>query len=107
MSDVVRSVVPATSSSRFNRPQLLARIRNSGNAFQIQVELLRTASRAVEQVGDLPVMKGGQSDAAAYRYRQPENSAHARVDLNATTVSMWVSLTGHIHGLTLGETSQK
>jgi Cu/Ag efflux pump CusA len=38
MADVVRSVVPAASSSRFTQPNYW-RDPNSGNAFQIQVEL--------------------------------------------------------------------
>ena len=64
MADVVRSVVPATSSSRFTDPNYW-RDPNSGNAFQIQVELPQNRMQSVEQVGDLPVMQGGQSGAAA------------------------------------------
>ena len=58
MADVVRSVVPATSSSRFTEPNYW-RDPNSGNAFQIQVELPQNRMQSVDQVGSLPVMRAG------------------------------------------------
>ena len=51
MADVVHSVVPATSSSRFTDPNYW-RDPNSGNAFQIQVEMPQNRMQSVEQVGD-------------------------------------------------------
>ena len=51
MADVVRSVVPATSSSRFTQPNYW-RDPNSGNAFQIQVELPQNRMQSVEDVGE-------------------------------------------------------
>ena len=50
MSDVVRSVVPATSSSRFTEPNYW-RDPASGNAFQIQVQLPQNRMQGVEQIG--------------------------------------------------------
>ena len=50
MADVVRSVVPATSSSRFTQPNYW-RDPNSGNAFQIQVELPQNRMQSVDAVG--------------------------------------------------------
>ena len=47
MADVVRSVVPATSSSRFTDPNYW-RDPNSGNAFQIQVELPQNQMQSVD-----------------------------------------------------------
>src|SRR5207248_4298015 len=61
MSDVVRSVVPATSSSRFTEPNYW-RDPNSGNAFQIQVELPQNRMQSVEEVGSLPVMASGRPE---------------------------------------------
>ena len=55
MADVVNSVVPATSSSRFTQPNYW-RDPNSGNAFQIQVELPQNHMQSVESVGQLPIM---------------------------------------------------
>src|SRR5581483_812935 len=58
MSDVVRSVVPATSSSRFTQPNYW-RDPNSGNAFQIQVQLPQNRMQGIEQLGNIPVMQTG------------------------------------------------
>ena len=60
MADVVRSVVPATSSSRFTDPNYW-RDPNSGNAFQIQVELPQNQLQSVAQVASVPVMPAGSS----------------------------------------------
>ncbi len=46
MADVVHSVVPATSSSRFTDPNYW-RDPNSGNAFQIQVQLPQNRMQSV------------------------------------------------------------
>ena len=61
MADVVRSVVPATSSSRFTEPNYW-RDPNSGNAFQIQVELPQNRMQSVEEIGNLPVMPNGRRE---------------------------------------------
>jgi hypothetical protein len=45
MADVAHSVVPATSSSRFTQPNYW-RDPNSGNAFQIKVELPQSRMQA-------------------------------------------------------------
>ena len=50
MADVVHSVVPATSSSRFTDPNYW-RDPNSGNAFQIQVELPQNQMQSVDAGG--------------------------------------------------------
>jgi len=105
MADVVRSVVPATSSSRFTQPNYW-RDPNSGNAFQIQVQLPQNRMQSVESVGDVPVMLDGRSeprltDIAALKLGtmpgliERYNGQHV------------VSLTANIHGLTLGEAAQK
>jgi multidrug efflux pump subunit AcrB len=105
MADVARSVVPATSSSRFTDPNYW-RDPASGNAFQIQVELPQNRIQSVEQVGNLPVMKGGQSE--------PRLTAIAGLKLGTMPglIERYngqhvVSLTANIHGLTLGETARK
>src|SRR5579859_433559 len=61
MADVVRSVVPATSSSRFTQPNYW-RDPNSGNAFQIQVQLPQNRMQSAENVGNVPVMQDGRTD---------------------------------------------
>jgi multidrug efflux pump subunit AcrB len=101
MSDVVRSVVPATSSSRFTQPNYW-RDPNSGNAFQIQVELPQSRMQGIDEVGDIPVMQDGRSeprltDVATLK----EGTMPGLIErYNGQRV---VSLTANIHGITLGE----
>jgi multidrug efflux pump subunit AcrB len=103
MADVVRSVVPATSSSRFIEPNYW-RDPNSGNAFQIQVELPQNRLQSVADVGSLPLMRDGRA--------QPQLIDIARLKLGTMPglIERYngqhiVSLTANIHGLTIGEAS--
>jgi multidrug efflux pump subunit AcrB len=101
MADVVHSVVPATSSSRFIDPNYW-RDPNSGNAFQIQVEYPQNQMQSVEQVGGVPVMLGGRpkpllDDIASLK----TNTMPGEIDrYNGQRV---ISLTANIHDITLGE----
>jgi len=58
MADVARSLVTATSSSRFVAPNYW-RDPKSGNAFQIQVQIPPYRMTSSEEVADLPVMAAG------------------------------------------------
>ena len=105
MADVVRSVVPATSSSRFTDPNYW-RDPNSGNAFQIQVELPQNRMQSVEQVGDLPVMHGGSPKPLL------DDIASLKLGTMPGVIERYngqhvVSLTANIHGITLGEAAPK
>ncbi len=105
MADVVRSVVPATSSSRFTEPNYW-RDPNSGNAFQIQVELPQNRMQSVESVGRLPIMLDGHRDT------ELTNMAQMKLGTMPGLIERFngqhiVSLTANIHGITLGEASQK
>jgi multidrug efflux pump subunit AcrB len=105
MADVSRSLVPATSSSRFTQPNYW-RDPNSGNAFQIQVQLPQNRMQSVESVGNVPVMHDGETgtrltDVAAFKNGtmpgliERYNGQHV------------VSLTANIHDLTLSEAAQQ
>ncbi len=104
MSDVVRSVVPATSSSRFTDPNYW-RDPNSGNAFQIQVELPRNRMQGTDPIGNIPVANGRAgtqlSDVATLKNGvmpgmiERYNGQHV------------VSLTANLHGISLGEAAVK
>jgi multidrug efflux pump subunit AcrB len=101
MADVTRSVVPATSSSRFTEPNYW-RDPNSGNAFQIQVELPQNRMQSVEAIGSLPVMSGARSEP------QLDNIATLKLGTMPGLIERFngqhiVSVTANIHGLTLGE----
>src|SRR5204862_2931366 len=61
MADVARSVVPATSSSRFTEPNYW-RDPASGNAFQTQVQLPQNRVQSTEDVGSIPVMHDGRTE---------------------------------------------
>jgi multidrug efflux pump subunit AcrB len=101
MADVARSVIPATSSSRFTSPNYW-RDPASGNAFQIQVQLPQNRLQSVEAIGDLPVMRDGRS--------QPQLTDLAALHLGTMpglieryNGQRVVSVTANIHGLTLGQ----
>jgi multidrug efflux pump subunit AcrB len=105
MADVVRSVVPATSSSRFTEPNYW-RDPNSGNAFQIQVEMPQNRMQSVDSVGQLPIMLDGHRDT------ELTNIAKMKLGTMPGLIERFngqhiISLTANIHGITLGEAAQK
>jgi multidrug efflux pump subunit AcrB len=105
MADVVRSVVPATSSSRFTEPNYW-RDPNSGNAFQLQVELPQNRMQSVESVGGIPIMLNGQRDT------ELTNIAQMKLGTMPGLIERFngqhiVSVTANIHGITLGQASQE
>jgi multidrug efflux pump subunit AcrB len=105
MSDVVHSVIPATSSSRFTDPNYW-RDPASGNAFQIQVQIPQNRMQSLDDVGRIPVMRDGRShpqltDVAAL---QPGTMPGLIERYNGQHV---VSLTANLHGLTLGEAAAR
>ncbi len=104
MADVVHSVVPATSSSRFTQPNYW-RDPKSGNAFQIQVELPQHRMQSVEDVGEIPIMQNGHPDTTLM------NVAQLKLGTMPGLIERYngqhvVSLTANVHGLTLGEAAK-
>jgi multidrug efflux pump subunit AcrB len=101
MADVVRSVVPATSSSRFTQPNYW-RDPNSGQAFQIQVQLPQNRIQSIDALGSVPVMKSGRQETqlANLATLKPGTMPGLIERYNGQRV---VSLTANLHGLTLGE----
>ena len=105
MADVVGSVVPATSSSRFTQPNYW-RDPKSGNAFQIQLQIPQNRMQSVKSVGEIPVMR---SDARPTRLT---DVATFKLGVMPGLIERFngqhvVSLTANIHGLTLGEAAGK
>ncbi len=101
MADVVQSVVPATSSSRFTAPNYW-RDPNSGNAFQIQVELPQNRVQSVGELGSLPVMRPGKPEP------QLANIATLRQGTMPGLIERFngqhiISLSANLHGITLGD----
>ena len=58
MADVARSLVSATSSSRFIQP-MFWRDPSSGNAYQVQLEIPQHRMASAEDVQNVPVMPNG------------------------------------------------
>lgn len=105
MADVVRSVVPATSSSRFTQPNYW-RDPVSGNAFQIQVQLPQSRMQSVDEIGNLPIMQNGRTDTRL------TNIAKLKLGTMPGMIERYngqrvVSLTANLHGVTLGEANAK
>jgi multidrug efflux pump subunit AcrB len=105
MADVARSVVPATSSSRFTEPNYW-RDPNSGNAFQIQVELPQNQMQSIEEIGRLPVMRDGRHEPQldSIATLKPGTMPGLIERFNGQHI---ISLTANIHDMTLGQASPK
>jgi multidrug efflux pump subunit AcrB len=102
-SNVVRSLVAATSSSRFVDPNYW-RDPVSGNAFQIQVEIPQSQMASIEDVQNLPVMQDGAArpmlgELAEVKY------GRAMGEIDRYNMQRVVSLTANIHGKPLGAAS--
>ena len=100
-SNVMRSLVAATSSSRFIEPNYW-RDPASGNAFQIQVEIPQSRMASLEDVRDLPVMPSGGDrpllgDIADVKYGTTLG------EVERYNMQRVVSFTANIHGRTLGQ----
>ena len=105
-ASVARSLVAATSSSRFVEPNYW-RDPASGNAFQIQVEVPQYRLASPEDVEGLPVARGTSG-------AQTLVGDVAQVSLGTTlglveryNMQRVVSLTANIHGLSLGAATRQ
>lgn len=104
MADVGKSMVTATSSSRYTDLNFW-RDPRSGNGFQIQVEIPQNRIRSIEDVQDLPVMIGARSD-----FSRPLVADLAKIEFGTVpgevdryNMQRVVSLTANIHGKPLGQ----
>jgi multidrug efflux pump subunit AcrB len=105
IADVARSMVAATSSSRFIDLNFW-RDPRSGNAFQVQVEIPQYRIGSAADVANLPVMADGNAGASGH----PLVSDVAKVGYGTTlgevdryNMQRVVSLTANVHGLPLGK----
>ena len=101
MADVSRSLVPATSSSRFIEPNFW-RDPASGNAFQIQVEIPQHRIASMQDLANLPVMARGESntllgDVASLR------RGNVTGEVDRYNMQRVVSLTANLHDVALGD----
>ena len=105
MADVAKSLVAATSSSRFTDPNYW-RDPKSGNAFQIQLEIPQHEIASREDLGNLPVM---HHDGMAREFSRPLVDDVATVDygtimgeVDRYNMQRVVGLTANVHGEPLG-----
>ncbi len=105
MADVARSVAPATSSSRFTQPNYW-RDPNTGNAFQIQVQLPQYRMQGPGELGGIPISKDGHSAAllADVAELKPGFMPGMIERYNGRRV---VSLTANVHGMALGDAARE
>jgi multidrug efflux pump subunit AcrB len=103
LSQVAKSMVAATSSSRFVEPNYW-RDPASGNAFQIQVEIPQNRMASLDDLKSLPVMENGSArpllgDVAEVR------TGRVFGLVERYNMQRVVSLVANVHGRSLGEAS--
>lgn len=104
MSNVARSLLMATSSSRFVDANFW-RDPVSGNGFQIQVEIPQAQMQSAEDVGALPLSAPGGSNPQVGDVAQiGTGTAPGMIErYNGQRV---VSLTANVHGVALGQAAE-
>jgi len=105
MAEIAKSVVPATSSSRFTEPNYW-RDPNSGNAFQIQVQMPQNRMQSVEALGNLPLMPGGRAEPQLNDISTLKTGTMPGL-IERFNGQHIISLTANLHGITLGEAGPK
>jgi len=101
MADVARSVVPATSSSRFTQPNYW-RDPNSGQAFQIQVQLPQNRIQSMDSLGNIPLTKAGHPDTRLVNVATLKPGTIPGL-IERNNGQRVVSLTANLHDITLGK----
>jgi len=105
MSDVSRSLVTATSSSRFVVPNYWAD-PNSGVAYQIQVEIPQARMDTLEQARNLPIYRRGDQDVLLRNVASVTEGA-AVGEYRRYNMQRFVTVTANIAGADLGAVSKK
>jgi len=110
MADIGKSMVAATSSSRYTDLNFW-RDPRSGNGFQIQVEIPQSRIGSIEDVQDLPVMT---EEALRHGISRPLVADLAKVQFGTVpgqvdryNMQRVVSLTANIHGKPLGQVMEE
>jgi multidrug efflux pump subunit AcrB len=104
-SSVIRSLVAATSSSRFIEPNYW-RDPVSGNAFQIQVEIPQNKMASSQDVLDLPVMLNGESRPLLGDVAKVKNGITPGL-VERYNMQRVVSLTANLQGKPLGDVASE
>ncbi|MGI9071776.1 MAG: efflux RND transporter permease subunit [Bryobacteraceae bacterium] len=104
MADVAKSMVAATSSSRFVEPNYW-RDPVSGNGFQIQVEIPQNRVRSIEDLKQLQLSSDGPQ-------AQLRDVANVKYGTTAAEVDRYImqrviSLTANLHGESVGDAAKQ
>ena len=99
-ADVTRSLVAATSSSRFIEPNYW-RDPASGNAFQVQVELPPNKVRSTDDIAALSLAKPGNTQPLAGDILTMKNGKTMGV-IERFNGQKLISLAANLHAITLG-----
>jgi multidrug efflux pump subunit AcrB len=105
VGDVARSVVTATSSSRFTTPLYWAD-PNSGVAYQVQVQIPEARMNSVEEMRNIPVALK-DSDSTLLRSVANVRSSTAVGEYDRYNMQRQVSMTANVVGEDLGRTSRR
>jgi multidrug efflux pump subunit AcrB len=97
---VARSMVAATSSSRFIEPNYW-RDPASGNGFQIQVEIPQNRMQTLEDIESIPVMQNGAPQPLLREVAEVKYGT-AFGEVERYNMQRVVSLTANVHGKPLG-----
>jgi multidrug efflux pump subunit AcrB len=100
VASVAKSLVAATSSSRFTEPNFW-RDPASGNGFQIQVEIPQSKMASIADIQSLPVVAGNSQTLLGDLAEVKDGTTAGEVD--RYNMQRVVSLTANIHGKILSE----
>ena len=105
MADVTNSMIAATGSSRFTSPNYW-RDPQTGNAFQIQVQLPPSRAQGLPALSSLPLMRDGLSQPQLDQVASLQYGIMPEM-IERLSGQRVVSLTANLHGVTLGEAQKK
>lgn len=105
VADTTRSLVAATTSSRFTVPNYWAD-PNSGVSYQIQVQIPQAKMNSLEEIKNIPVAtKEGQSVLLRNIASVKDGTAVGQYD--RYNMARMITLTANIHGLDLGSVAKQ
>lgn len=100
MADVTRSLVAATTSSRFTKPVYWAD-PNSGISFNVQVQIPEAKTTSLEDIGNVPVKASG-ADSVLLRNLATVGTGTSPGTYERYNVARLLSITANLHGADLG-----
>lgn len=100
MADVTRSLVAATTSSRFTKPIYWAD-PNSGISFNVQVQIPEARTTSIEDIGNVPVKAAGEAP-VLLRNLATIGTGTSPGTYERYNVARLLSITANLHGVDLG-----